>query len=97
MLAATAACSQSLLWISARRDQLDETGLAIARHSEAPFVAAITGTTNLLASVVCRDPRHLYDYLSQTLGQLPGIRDIETAPLIRTVKRAGSPIRPDVR
>ncbi len=85
--------SHSLLWISARPDQLDETGRAIAQHPEAPFVAAITGTSNLLASVVCRNGRHLYDYLTRTLGQLPGIRDIETAPLIRTFKRAGSPLR----
>jgi DNA-binding Lrp family transcriptional regulator len=85
--------SNSLLWISARPDRLDETGRAMAEHPEAPFVAAITGTSNLLASVVCRDGRHLYDYLN-TLGQLPGIRDIETAPLIRTVKRAGSVLRP---
>jgi DNA-binding Lrp family transcriptional regulator len=68
---------------------------AVATHPEAPFVAAIAGTSNLLASVVCRDGRHLYNYLSHTLGQLPGIRDIETAALIRTFKRAGSPVRPD--
>jgi DNA-binding Lrp family transcriptional regulator len=86
--------SNSLLWISARPEQLDETGRAIAQHPEAPFVAAITGTSNLLVSVVCRNGRHFYDYLSTTLGQLPGIRDIETAPLIRTVKRAGSVLRP---
>jgi DNA-binding Lrp family transcriptional regulator len=86
--------SNSLLWISARPDRLDSTGHAIATHPEAPFVAAITGTSNLVASVVCRDGRHLYDYLSHTLGQLPGVRDIETAPLIRTFKRAGSPVRP---
>ncbi|WP_329363283.1 AsnC family transcriptional regulator [Streptomyces sp. NBC_00669] len=87
--------SNSLLWISARPDRLDETARAVARHPEAPFVAAVTGSSNLVANVVCRNERHLYDYLSGTLGRLPGIRAIETAPLIRTVKRAGSVLRPN--
>jgi DNA-binding Lrp family transcriptional regulator len=86
--------SNSLLWISVRPDYLDRIGHTLATHPEAPFVAAVTGTSNLLANVVCRDGRHLYAYVSQTLGQLPGIRNIETVPLIRTIKRAGSSDRP---
>ncbi|MFI9722508.1 hypothetical protein ACIHFE_23095 [Streptomyces sp. NPDC052396] len=47
-----------------------------------------------MASVLCRDVYGLYDYLTERAGALPGVRDIETVPLLRTVKRAGSLLPP---
>ena len=68
---------------------LAETGAAIAAHPEVAFCAATTGPTNLLISVVCRDSRDLYRYLTERLGTLPLIGEVQTAPVIRVVKRAG--------
>ncbi|HEX6340849.1 hypothetical protein [Umezawaea sp.] len=44
-------------------------------------------------SIVCRDGAHLYRYLTRRFGALPRIHTVETAPVVRTVKRAGSPRR----
>ena len=52
--------------------------------------AATTGPTNLLASAVLRDTRHLYEYLTGELAALPGVSSVQTAPIIRTLKRTGS-------
>ena len=79
----------SLLWISVEPARLDAAGRELARHPEVSFAAATTGPTNLLASVLCRDVHALYDYIANRAGALPGILGIETAPVIRTVKRAG--------
>ena len=79
------------LWITAAPDALASVGEAISYHPEVPFVAATTGPTNLVASAYCRDPGAFYDYLTARLGALPGIRHIETAPIVRTLKRAGRP------
>jgi DNA-binding Lrp family transcriptional regulator len=81
--------TQAMLWISVEPAYLDATGRAIAGHAEVPFVAATTGPTNLIALVVCRDARHLYDYLTRRLGTLRGVRGADTSPLIRVVKRVG--------
>jgi DNA-binding Lrp family transcriptional regulator len=78
------------LWISVPPAQLAETGAAIAGHSEVVFCGATTGRTNLLVSVVCRDSADLYRYLTERIGALPQIREVETAPELRTVKRAGA-------
>ena len=62
----------------------------MAAHPEIPFAAATTGPTNLIASAVFRDTQHLYEYLTGELASLPGMRSVETAPIIRTLKRTGS-------
>jgi DNA-binding Lrp family transcriptional regulator len=78
------------LWASVPPSHLAETGAAIAAHPEVAFCAATTGPTNLLVSAICRDSEDLYRYLTERIGALPLVRDVETAPVIRTVKRAGA-------
>ena len=68
---------------------------AIERNSwkevaETSFTAITTGRTNLMAAVVCRNSRDLYRYLAERISALDDVHTVETAPLIRTVKRAGA-------
>lgn len=42
-----------------------------------------------MASIACRDSRHLFEYLNTPLQSLPAIHSVETAPLIHTLKRTG--------
>ena len=80
----------AVLWLSVEPARLQEAGSALARHPEIPFAAATTGPTNLVASAVFRDTRHLYEYLTGELAALPGVTSVQTAPIIRTLKRTGS-------
>ena len=82
--------AHAILWLSIEPARLEEAGTALAGHPEIPFAAATTGPTNLMASAVFRDTRHLYEYLTGKLASLPGMRSVETAPIIRTLKRTGS-------
>ena len=81
---------QAMLWLSVEPARLDEAGRALAAHREVPFAAATTGPTNLLATAVFRDAQHLYEYLTGELAALPGVSAVQTAPVIRTLKRTGS-------
>lgn len=81
--------AEALLWASVPPGHLAQTGAAVAAHPEVAFCAATTGPANLLISAVCRDNRHLYEYLTESVGALPRIGDVRTAPVIRVVKRAG--------
>ncbi|MET7903680.1 Lrp/AsnC ligand binding domain-containing protein [Streptomyces sp. NPDC005355] len=65
---------------------------AMAEHPEVSLVAMTTGPANLLAAVNCRDAHHLSRYLTERIASLDAIRTMETAPVIRTVKRAGAPL-----
>jgi DNA-binding Lrp family transcriptional regulator len=81
---------EAMLWLSVEPARLAETGAALAAHPEIPFAAATTGPTNLVASAEFRDTEHLYAYLTGALAALPGVTSVQTAPIIRTVKRTGS-------
>ncbi len=76
------------LWLRVRPAELDVVGRALATHPEVAFVAASTGATNLLASIVCRDIAHLYRYVTERLGPLEGITDVEVTPALRVFKQA---------
>jgi DNA-binding Lrp family transcriptional regulator len=78
------------LWLSVEPARLDEAGRALARHPEVPFAAATTGPANLVCTALFRDTDQLYEYLTGPLAGLPGVRSVETAPIIRTLKRTGS-------
>src|SRR4029078_11389295 len=80
----------ALLCLSVEPARLEEVGNALAEHPEIPFAAATTGPTNLVASAVFRDTRHLYEYLTGELAALPGVSSVQTAPVIATFKRTGS-------
>jgi DNA-binding Lrp family transcriptional regulator len=82
--------AHALLWLSVEPARLEEAGRALAAHPEIPFAAATTGPANLVASAVLRDTQHLYEYLTGELAALPGVTSVETAPIIRTLKRTGS-------
>jgi DNA-binding Lrp family transcriptional regulator len=81
--------THAMLWLSVEPARLHEAGTAMSAHLEIPFVAATTGPTNLLASAIFRDSEHLYAYLTGELAALPGVTSVQTAPVIRTLKRTG--------
>jgi DNA-binding Lrp family transcriptional regulator len=81
---------RTLLWLSVAPAHLQEAGTALAGHPEIAFAAATTGPSNLCASVVCTDQRALYRYLTTRVAALPAITQVETAPVIRTVKRVAT-------
>ncbi|WP_206700187.1 AsnC family transcriptional regulator [Actinomadura sp. RB99] len=82
--------AQTLIWMSVDPGRLDDVATALAGHDELAVVAATTGPTNLLAQALCDGPADLHRYLTRELGALDGVRTLETAPVLRTLKRAGA-------
>src|ERR1700689_1543242 len=80
----------ALLWLKGEPSRLGSVGRALAEHPEVPFAAATTGPANVVVTALFRDTQHLYEYLTGPLASLPGVSSVETAPIIRTLKRTGS-------
>jgi DNA-binding Lrp family transcriptional regulator len=80
----------AMLWLKVEPSRLDAVGQALAGHPEVPFAAATTGPANVVVTALFRDTQHLYEYLTGPLASLPGVSSVETAPIIRTLKRTGS-------
>ena len=81
--------TQATLWATVAPADLAAAGAALAAHPGVPFAAAVTGSANLVAVVLCRDTEELYEFLTGRLGSLPAVQHVELTPVIRTVKRAG--------
>ncbi|GAB0108244.1 Lrp/AsnC family transcriptional regulator [Nocardia sp. JMUB6875] len=81
---------RALLWMRVQPARLEAVGMAIAQYPEVAYLAAITGPANLTASVVCRDTDHLYRFITERLGALPGINDIEVSSALRIFKQSQS-------
>ena len=82
--------TEAALWLTVAPAELNTVADALARHREVAFASAVTGPTNMFAFVVCRDADALYDYLATRIGALPGVLQVETAPLVRSAKRSGA-------
>ncbi|MFC6879517.1 MULTISPECIES: Lrp/AsnC family transcriptional regulator [Actinomadura] len=82
--------AEARLWMTVRPSRLAAVARAMAGHPEVSLVAQTTGPTNLLAAVNCKDSLDLARYLTERIASLDAIHTIETAPVIRTVKRAGA-------
>ncbi|WP_214415008.1 Lrp/AsnC family transcriptional regulator [Sphaerisporangium fuscum] len=80
----------AILWLTVDPARMRRTAEVIAARPEVAFAAATTGPTNLLVFVACHDVDSLYDFLEDGIGNLPGIRQLESAPVIRSSKRVGA-------
>jgi DNA-binding Lrp family transcriptional regulator len=85
---------EALLWVTVAPGQLEHVATAAAQHPHVAMAAATSGPTNLLLAAGCRDNGDLYDYVAHHLGPIEGVQAVHTAPVIRTVKRAGSLLEP---
>jgi DNA-binding Lrp family transcriptional regulator len=74
------------LWLSVEPAFLESVGHTLAEHPEVGFAAATTGPTNVYASVARPNAPALYSYLTARVASLPGIRHLETAPVLRNIK-----------
>ncbi|MFI6683955.1 Lrp/AsnC family transcriptional regulator [Streptomyces sp. NPDC050485] len=87
---------RAALWLEIDPSRLAEAGAALAAHPEVSFAAAVTGTTNLYASIDVATAQLFYRYLTESVATLPGLRHTATAPVHRTLKGPGPylPTRP---
>ncbi|HEY6498343.1 MAG TPA: AsnC family transcriptional regulator [Streptosporangiaceae bacterium] len=85
---------EALLWVTVAPGRLEDVAMTAAQHPHVALAAATSGATNLLLGIGCRDPADLYDYVAHGLGPIEGVQAVQTAPVIRTVKRAGTLIEP---
>ncbi|HEY4023131.1 MAG TPA: Lrp/AsnC family transcriptional regulator [Pseudonocardiaceae bacterium] len=86
--------TRAMLWLSVAPADLVAAGEAMAEHVEVAFCAAISGQSNLAASVVCSGVTALYNYLTEKVARLPGVQRVESAPVIRTVKSISTGMSP---
>ncbi len=79
-----------LLWLSVAPAELDATGQALAEHPEVAYVCATTGPTNLHAVALCNNIQSVYSYLTTRVATLTAVHQVETSPIMQSLKGAAS-------
>jgi len=78
------------LWLTVEPASLAAAGEQLARHPEIAFAAAVSGSANLAASILCRDLEDLYQYVTTKISTVAGLRQLAISPVLRRTKQAGS-------
>ncbi|MGH1552613.1 AsnC family transcriptional regulator [Streptomyces sp. L7] len=78
------------LWLRVAPARLERVGEELAGHDEVAYAAAISGDSNVMAIVVCRDTEDLYRYLTTKVAAVPGIDGYGVSIRVHTLKQATS-------
>lgn len=81
---------EAMVWFKVTPGLLPEVSEALSGHSEVAFAAQVTGSSNLVAMVMCRNTEAFSRYMSERVGPLPGVLEAEAQIVARRTKCAGS-------
>jgi DNA-binding Lrp family transcriptional regulator len=82
--------SAANLWFTVAPAHLASVGARLADHAELAFVAAVTGSANLMAAARTPDARALYRYITTKVAAIEGIHNVEIVPSLIRVKQSHS-------
>lgn len=80
--------AEMLLWLRVDLAQLEQVAKTLAGRREVRYISATSGYSDLVCEVIMRSKDDLYMFLTGVLGKLPGIREVNTATELITLKRA---------
>ena len=78
---------ESIIRVRVDLSALDATARTVAALPEARYVAATSGDSELVIDAVFRDTEALYEFVTEKLGTITGIRDIEIDVVLESIKR----------
>jgi len=77
-----------LLGINVEKGEMEAAGERLRAMPEVTYLVACTGRYDYLVEVVCRDNRHLLDFLSTQLADVPGVRYTESFGYLSVLKES---------
>lgn len=78
------------VWLTVAPGRLDAACAALCTHPETPYVAAVSGRSNIMITVTTRSLADLYDYVTRRIGALQGVQSVDVEPVLRQLKQVGS-------
>jgi Lrp/AsnC family transcriptional regulator, regulator for asnA, asnC and gidA len=80
-----------MLGMSIDKRSMQDAAEALAALDEVTYLVACTGRHDFLLEVVCRDNRHLMDFMSVQLAAVPGVRSTESFGYLAVLKDSYRP------
>jgi DNA-binding Lrp family transcriptional regulator len=75
------------VWLEVEPSELAHVGEELARNPATKYLAATAGRNNLVGQIVLPDHQDMYGYVTEVLGQVTGVRGVETMIQTETHKR----------
>lgn len=82
--------TNAVLWLTTAPEHTAAVGTELAAHDEVAFVAALTGTSNIMAVAICRDTQDLYRYVTEALAATKRIQSYAISIRDRSLKQSVS-------
>jgi DNA-binding Lrp family transcriptional regulator len=83
------------LFLQVAPGRIVAVGEALSAHRLTSWVAAISGSANIMAAVTCRTGNDLFAYVTEEVGALDGVLHVETVPLLTRLKQASTRVTGD--
>jgi Lrp/AsnC family transcriptional regulator for asnA, asnC and gidA len=77
-----------LLGLNVEKAQMTAAGERLRGYPEVTYLVACTGRYDYLVEVVCRDNRHLLEFMSTRLADVPGVRSSESFGYLSVLKES---------
>ncbi len=81
--------TEALLWLRVSYRHLDEVGRTLSDRPEVMTLVSVSGSYQICAHVAVRDTHHLQAFLTDVVGALDAVSDIDVSILLETFKRGG--------
>jgi DNA-binding Lrp family transcriptional regulator len=78
------------LWLTVVPGKLHSVGKKLSLLPETTYTAAVSGPANLMVTVACQDLADLYTLVTEKIGALSAIRQVEVVPVLRRFKQGGT-------
>jgi DNA-binding Lrp family transcriptional regulator len=79
---------ECLCWVHVDLSRLEETARTLAEHRQVRYLSATIGYSDLICELILRSQDELYEFSTQILGALSGVRGVDIGLELRTIKRA---------
>ncbi len=80
------------LFLQVAPDRIAAVCETLSTHPHTSWVAAITGSANVMAAVTCRSSDDLFIYVTEQVGPLDGVLHLEILPVLTRLKQADTRI-----
>ncbi len=79
----------AMVWLQVAPGYLDAIGRQLLADHRVMYLAATSGTFQIIGEVALRRHEELYDFVEDTLGKLEGVQGVDATLEFQTIKRAG--------
>lgn len=79
---------ECICWVRVELSRLEEAAKVLVGRQEVRYISATIDHSDLICEVVLRSEDDLYEFCTRTLGQVPGMKDVNVNLKLRTVKQA---------